>query len=183
VTPYDLRMPCLAGQLCVKSWLDEQPLDLDLRSPSPLSLCQDWGAVVTDRSPRRLRTAVECLARYFKREFHYDFIQYSATDSDPTARAFVWTTEWDYRHDDSWDVVIGACCFRWRAEDRPAHWALQWVWFHPFARRRGNLSKAWPYFRQRFGAFDIEEPVSEAMRAFVADQQAALMAQQQGAPV
>jgi hypothetical protein len=47
-------------------------------------------------------------------------------------------------------------------------WALGWAWFHPYARRRGYLSQAWPYFRKRFGGFILEPPLSEAMEAFVA---------------
>ena len=48
-----------------------------------------------------------------------------------------------------------------------AHWGLAWVWFHPYERRRRHLSRAWPYFRARFGDFEVERPLSLAMAAFL----------------
>jgi hypothetical protein len=42
-------------------------------------------------------------------------------------------------------------------------WALQWIWFHPYERRKGHLRNAWPYFLDRFGTFQVEPPLSPAM--------------------
>jgi hypothetical protein len=44
-------------------------------------------------------------------------------------------------------VWVGACCFR---DTKLAHiatpvpWLLNWIWIHPFCRRKGLLTKAWP---------------------------------------
>jgi hypothetical protein len=46
---------------------------------------------VTIRSPKRLRKAVYLCAAYFRREFHYDFVQYGldGDEDDPDHVAFV----------------------------------------------------------------------------------------------
>lgn len=123
---------------------------------------------MTSKSPLPLRNAVETCAIYFRREFGYDFVQYSATPFDKDdicARAFLWVE----RHHFDWQPTVGACCFRWREYTNAPHaWALQWIWMHPYARGRGLLGAAWPAFRQRFGDFIIEGPLSEAMWGFVA---------------
>jgi hypothetical protein len=47
---------------------------------------------VTIRSPKRLRKAVYLCAAYFRREFHYDFVQYGfdGDEDDPDHVAFLW---------------------------------------------------------------------------------------------
>lgn len=65
--------------------------------------------VVYDDSNRKKREAVEMLARLFRREFHYEFVQYSAKEADSCARAFLWL--------DKDSAVIGATVFRLRDED------------------------------------------------------------------
>jgi hypothetical protein len=37
----------------------------------------------------------------------------------------------------------------------------------PFMRRQGLLREAWPTFRALFGDFDVGEPLSPAMEAFL----------------
>jgi hypothetical protein len=65
-------------------------------------------------------------------------------------------------------AIVGACAFRWREySDAPAAWALQWVWVCPKARRTGVLRARWRSFRERYGDFHIEPPVSAAMQGFV----------------
>ena len=117
-------------------------------------------AVVTHASPLALREAVERIAYYFLRELESTVsVPYCSLEKDDQHRAYVWT--------DGEPVVIGACCFRWRRDVDPAGYALQWIWFHPYERRKGRLGKAWPYFESRFGKFIIEGPYSPAMKAFL----------------
>lgn len=119
--------------------------------------------VVTLESPLAYRRAVYKMASFFRREFGYDFVQYGheGEEDDPKARAFLW---FDF---DS-DFVIGSCCFRWREWiDHPASWALQWIWFHPYCRGHGLLTKAWPVFKNHFGEFAVEPPLSSGMRGFL----------------
>jgi hypothetical protein len=128
---------------------------------------------VTSRSPRALGKAVYRLAQFFRREFRYDFVQYGyeGRDADPTHRAFLWPHPEAGWCGDAFEVpLVGACCFRWRDDwpgVAPGH-ALQWVWFHPYHRRQGLLSEAWPAFREQFGNFVTEPPLSAAMKAFLA---------------
>jgi hypothetical protein len=120
---------------------------------------------------------VERLGIYMKREECYDTPVYDA-EEEALHRAgdvaYLWTS---YQHagwgkDQPLLPAIGACCFRWRKwADAPPGWALAWVWFHPYERRRGHLTRAWPYFRARFGDFIAEPPLSPAMQAFMLKQQ------------
>lgn len=111
------------------------------------------------------------LARNFKREFEFSGVQWGhdGREDDENARGFLFV-------DNGADAVyaVGATCFRWRHwTDHAPGWAMQWVWLHPFARRQGLLTGAWPFFRQEFGDFFVEPPVSPAMKAFVAKMRAA----------
>jgi hypothetical protein len=111
-------------------------------------------------SPFHLRQGVARLALWFRREFHYDFPPY---DESCDSTVFVWADGDCLTNGQV--PLIGAAGFD--SEDG-FPWALGWAWFHPYARRRGYLSQAWPYFRKRFGGFILEPPLSEAMEAFVA---------------
>jgi hypothetical protein len=114
-------------------------------------------------SPKRERAAVEQYAKYFRREFQYDFVQYSADEEPLADRAFLFVPDpwgWGQR-------TVGACCFR-RREDSGGSWfALAWIWLHPYWRSRGLLSNAWSYFVHRFAPFRVEPPLSPAMQGFL----------------
>lgn len=124
--------------------------------------------MITGRSPKRYKVAVETLAWCFKREFGYDCPGYTADEitSDDAVRSFLWTEE-----DRRGYRVIGACTFRVR--DYPnlpkAYWTLCWIWIHPFRRGRGLLNMAWPFFTEMFQPLDVEPPISPAMEQFLED--------------
>jgi hypothetical protein len=127
--------------------------------------------IVMASSPQSHRRAAEALAIHFRREFGYDFVQYSAKAEKDTpkgsvdrrTRCFLWMSRRLCSR-----AVIGAACFRWHEwKDAPDSFALDWVWFHPYERRKGYLSSSWPYFRWRFGEFWVETPLSEAMIGFL----------------
>lgn len=120
---------------------------------------------VTIDSPLRHRRAVYRLADCRRRELgcalQYGF---DGDEDDPDHVAFLWVhpegvgRSWEFRV-----PCVGAACFRLRDEA----WALQWVWLHPYFRRQELLSDAWPAFVREFGAFAVEGPLSDAMRAFL----------------
>ena len=117
-------------------------------------------AWVDASSSRWKREEVYDRALKFKRELNYDFTQWSLEARyDPDAIGFLFS--------DEEGRIIGACCFRPqdRAGERP--WRLDWIWICPGARRCGHLDRHWDRFRQRFGPFDVEHPISDAMRAFL----------------
>lgn len=111
-----------------------------------------------------LRIEVERFARYFRHEFDYDFMQFERYDRDPTCTAYLLTDTGSAPA-----VWAGACCFRSRDyEDAGDNvQTLDWVWIHPYLRRKGLLTRHWPTLRANHGDFAVEPPVSEAMVRFL----------------
>lgn len=95
----------------------------------------------------------------FRREFGYDFVQWMRKKRDDEAVAFVFA---DDTGTFGRGAPVGACAFRLRGEV----WTLDWIWIIPAARRKGILQRRWPAFRERFGEFALEYPISDAMREF-----------------
>lgn len=130
----------------------------------------DTPTIVTKASPWTHRKAVEKLARYFRREFKYDFVpfraEYGQSADDPHYEAYLFhETRYNLLYEDRDTEVVcgGAACFFRTVET----WSLNWVWFHPYFRGRGLLWKSWGSFRSRYGDFQIEEPLSPAMKSFL----------------
>jgi hypothetical protein len=126
---------------------------------------------VTYKSPKQHRKAVYKIAQYFKREFRYDFVQYgyNGNEKDELHCAFLWIDPECVELAVDFKVpCVGATCFRWRttADDTPI-WVMDWVWFHPYYRRRGLLTAAWPLFKERFKNFACEHPLSDPMKKFL----------------
>lgn len=125
---------------------------------------------VTRRSPVRLKRYVEKIARYFMRESEYDFVQFCADEDEHESDEY---SAWLYiaQAGEAWlpgTMIFGATCFRLRNyADRKSPWGMQWVWLHPYFREHGVLSTVWPFFRERFGDFFPEPPLSRAMSAFL----------------
>lgn len=134
--------------------------------------------ILGPQSTQQWQHAAEFIARLFKREEHYDFVQFRANewscDRLNKDRVLLFTNSGSYyRHD--LRTLIGAVCMRWRdekyyTEPTPAHWAISFVWFHPWERRRGHLTKAWPFMQAQFPGFYIETPYSPEMHAFLKKQ-------------
>jgi hypothetical protein len=177
---YQIRLPYLSDS-ALQSALSSPEVIFSGRSAQSCGIA----GIIGPRSPYRLRRVVEQLARYFRREFNYDFIQFAADESDhkDDHRAYFWVDHRrsEYRAHQPFYPVIGACCFRHRHyEERPDRansplyqaisrdcYRLQWIWFHPFARNHGHLTKALPYFLARFGRLLAEGPYSPAMENFL----------------
>lgn len=161
----------------------ERPCRYDIEAPSAWygwdfarAVAQEAGipvppgdvAILIDRSPLLLRRAAEQFALYLKRQFRYDFLQYSA--KNPCGVVFLWSEG----ETDSLRKAVGAAHFVSRTHSSGvAVWWLSWVWFHPFVRRKGYLKDIWPYFRARFGRFGVDAPLSKEMEAFLAGQNCA----------
>lgn len=119
----------------------------------------DFDELVNWLSPEWRHKEMYARALAFKRELHFDFVQWDCPDTDRKAQGFLLA--------DDASRIVGVCAFRYREyTDAPAGWALQFVWIAPPHRRSGVLAARWPTFRQRFGDFHIEGPVSQAMQAF-----------------
>ena len=128
--------------------------------------------LVNTESPKDFRKHVEFFARCFKRELQFDFVQFDASESPRSP--YYTPYEAHLFHEHAMDLVryvgepakhrsIGACCFRRdQTASQGAEWSLQWVWFHPYFRQRGHLSMAWPSFREWYGEFTVDPPLSLA---------------------
>lgn len=138
-------------------YLDPQPLSpmIDLRE-----FDKDF-ELVTSKSPKWKHKEMYERALAFKREFSYDFVQWQSRkgDDDPDVKGFLFTN--------SDSAIIGACSFRKRRLKGEELWSLDWVWVCPKERRKGHLAKRWDFFRERFGNFIIEPPVSDEMLSFL----------------
>lgn len=118
--------------------------------------------LVTAQSPSWKHKEIYYRALAFKREFKYDFVQWKSPkgDNDPNVHGFLLS------NDNC--AVIGGCAFRQRiTPDGKKLWVLDWVWICPSERRKGHLAKRWKLFRERFGDFLVEPPVSKEMLNFL----------------
>lgn len=137
------------------SYLDPQPHEHALADMQAGGFEEyvDW------KSPSWRQDEVYERAYAFKREMHYDFIQWSKSERDPNVHGYLFTTD-EGR-------IVGACSFRLRKPETGApRWGLQWIWVAPKHRRKGILRARWPALRRRYGEFFIEPPVSDAMQSF-----------------
>lgn len=109
------------------------------------------------------------LARFCGRERGWDYTLFNTEDPEDHKVAVFKRTVPDRRRGDDCLELFGAACFRFRMADEPlpAHWAMQWVWFHPYFRDHGKLKEAWPTLLNDFGDFFPEPPYSPAMSGFL----------------
>jgi hypothetical protein len=126
------------------------------------------GDIIIDRSsPRWLHKRVYEIARALQRDRRFDFVQWTET-GDPSwtgwrnhARATLFV--------EPGGVVIGACSFsRHDWNNVPPAWIMCFAWLAPAWRRQGHLSRRWPTFRERYGNFLLDGPLSEAAQALAA---------------
>jgi hypothetical protein len=130
--------------------------------------------VIGPMSPDSWQQAVEKLGQYFQREFRYDSPPYEALEFDHYGAKY-----WDDRvvvfSQDTFDsnmdealIFVGAVGFR-RGYDETSNqiWILSWAWFHPYERRKGELTRAWPILNKMFPGFKVSPPSSPAMKSFL----------------
>lgn len=120
--------------------------------------------LVIAASPIWMHREVHQRALQFKSEFQYDFLQWEGSMRNKNLRI----ESHGYLFADHTDThgpgaAIGACAF-WCESGK---WRMLWIWVCPSMRRAGVLSRRWAEFLQRYGDFEIDTPLSEAMAAFV----------------
>jgi len=149
-----------------------RPESLDIVAPliSPNEAIRGPIRITID-SPKQYRKAVFKIASFFRREFGYALqYGYDGNEDDEHHVAFLWVhPEADGRAMSFRVPCVGAAVFRQRfaKKELPPVYALQWVWFHPYWRRKGLLSSHWAALRQEFGNFQCEPPLSPAMQGFL----------------
>ncbi len=136
--------------------------------------------VVGPESPLSWRKAVEDLAYYCQNELGFETGFFSANEGSDARfqrdRVLVFYRQEIKERQPSprnpkdfinYYSFFGAVGVRWRDWGHtPATWSLDWAWVHPYERRRGHLSEAWPFLLRMFPNPHIEHP-SEAMKAFL----------------
>ena len=115
-------------------------------------------------APLYLKNAVEHFARLFRREFHYDHIQYSSSGHkvEQHQKVFLFC---DPRGMSYW---IGGGCFRRNKGSK--EWILDWIYLHPQYRGRKILAASWERLTEGMGDFRISQPVSISMQYFLLKQ-------------
>lgn len=119
--------------------------------------------LVNEDSPFWMQQEVRERAIRFKREFRYDFLQWNGSSTKkvtPNVHGYLFA---DQSRTFPPGTIIGACAF----VNREGTWSLDWIWVIPSMRRHGVLLSRWSTFLERYGDFDIEHPLSEAMESFV----------------
>jgi len=168
---YDIRLPFVSSgkkQLNLNLYSKEKPHN------APFEL-------IGTGSPLSWRKAVDEMALYFKHEMKCEFLGYNPYERDPLLmddRMLVFTNTYPDVKQPTKEpptgyakrlFLFGVIAMRARKErwnSRP-NWTLDWVWFHPFERRRGHLTEAWPFLLQIYPDYKISEPLSIAMQAFL----------------
>lgn len=120
--------------------------------------------LVTGDSPIWMHREVHQRALWFKSEFQYDFLQWEGSLRKKNLRQ----ESHGYLLADHTDTygpgaAVGACAF-WHEGDK---WRMRWIWVCPSMRHSGVLTRRWAEFLQRYGDFEIDTPLSDAMAAFV----------------
>lgn len=104
---------------------------------------------------------------YMSREMHYDFPLAWNNEEDEETKAYF------LLHDGGWDYTsvlpIGIAVFSKAPYTNvdPNQWFLMFVWVHPFMRGQGALARVWSHFKQEFGDFELQRPISIGMKAFL----------------
>jgi hypothetical protein len=150
---FDIKMSLTTMNLSKAIYIDQ-----DLR----LTWVDVW-------SSPKLKKFVYKIAVYFRREFNYDFVQYSEDEEDLTHRAFLFLSRaGDKYYDKDIYRILGGGCFRQRKyQDFPESYAFQWIWIHPYMRRKGMLTKAFDEFINQFEQFRVESPYSVEIKSFL----------------
>jgi hypothetical protein len=128
---------------------------------------------VTPASSAQRIDLVERFGTYIKRELKYDF----PPDIDDGDGAKV---KGYFFLGDGWYPPnlqpVGVVVFKYVNANRvrPEHveqignrWWLEWIWLHPYERRKGLLSRHWPAFVEEFGNFYVAPPLSHSMKQFL----------------
>jgi len=100
-------------------------------------------------------------ARAFKKELHFDFLQwhYRKGSCNSDVEGYLFTSEQG--------SIVGACCFRFKKVSDNFRWVLDWVWVCPTERRSGILESRWSNFKAKYGDFFVTPPISGSMQEFL----------------
>lgn len=125
---------------------------------------------VSKSTNQSLYEEVYTFAKYFKEELNYDrvpFCKMGMLDKPYNVLLFTEQALDQYYGDPMPYRIYGACLFSEMKIADELHHKLEWIWFHPFFRNRGNLKKNWFRLEKEFGDFFIGKPISNDMKIFL----------------
>ncbi len=126
---------------------------------------------VDNQSTEEMHKEVYKIAKYFKEELNYDIVPYCPYgDLREKYNALLFTEKaYDiFENEPIPYLIFGACNFTiQKFTESDDYWKLEWIWFHPFFRNRGNLKANWNYLEKEFGNFLIGTPISNDMKMFL----------------
>lgn len=126
--------------------------------------------IIRHNDPSSLKKTIEVIGGFYKRELGIDYSPYFLSKYiDKNRVAYIWTEDvYQKRTHEVKVIVIGVCVFEWKNyNERPIEWELSWVWFHPFERGRGHLSRDWEKLKNLFPGFTVKGPLNVAMESFL----------------
>ena len=110
------------------------------------------------------KRALRKFSEYLTIENGYDFPCYHGgrIADDGKFRPFLWV---ESLYNSDFDLAFGGGAMR----ETNGKWCLEWVWIHPFKRRKGVLTATWPNLKNYYGDFLVNR-ASEPMRRFLEKQ-------------
>jgi hypothetical protein len=138
------------------------------RKPRPEPrLAAFGGDVRVDAASQRwLHRIVYRCALALKRDERYDFPQWRE-DRPPEGAAYGDLHAVVLVEDGV--IPVGAVGFSWtKWKDHTPGWRMNFAWVADDWRRQGVMARRWTQWRETYGDFTLERPLSAAMKAFVA---------------
>jgi len=150
-----------------------QQIRLTVPNEDPISTSKGrvslrWILSDTERNSKK---SLESIARCFKNEMRFDHAQYDASEHyDDSCIGFIiveqnFSKTVDYDKENiQFHYVIGGGCFRNGLNELKE---LNFIWLHPYARRREITQTIWKIFNKKFTKFTLTEPLSASMINFL----------------
>jgi len=134
--------------------------------PAPFG--HSFDPFITYRSDWWQREACVQIRRYLGRECDYGMgMEADGWNENLEIWPFTEISNCQPELEEGVQVLIGATAFEKVAfADREIGeaWRLEFCWIHPFYRSKQLLTKAWPHYIERYGAFLISHPISPSFQ-------------------
>ena len=142
----------------------EAPIILN---PNKLHFINEELVYVNENTSEDIQVIVEAISVFFNKELDLASRPYEAGILDKH-HAYLFVEKVQNERDHSKDEIgvraIGGCSFHYEHENVLT---LQWIWVHPFKRRKGIVSKHFDYFVNEYKEFGLSQIKSPIMRTFI----------------
>jgi len=131
-----------------------------LRGRLPRAI-EHW--VIPSEIPHESRLVLERIGYFLKREEDLDFPPYSASLLVDNEFGHIFSVPFT---EETSRPIGGASFSKKRWNDGKEGFLMDWIWFHPYYRRKGILSAAWATLVADYGQFPVSLPCSPVMALF-----------------